>query len=347
MKQLQNHAKRLFCFFLPVLCFLISACSSSSKPTLHLFSWPNFFDMELIKEFEKKYNCYVVIDSYDSNESMYAKLKMTSTGYDLIFPSSYYVGILQKQGMIQPLDQSKIENIKNLDKKYFKEKSEIFNVPFIISFTGIAYRKDRIPPIDPSWSVFGRHDLKGRMTMLNDYRETLGAALKFLGHSVNSKEPSIISEAGDLLISWKKNLAKFESEQYKNGIASAEFLVVHGYSIDITQVMSEDPNIVFIYPKEGNVMSIDYIAIPQGAKNVALAHDFINFMLDPEIAAKNISYTNSLMPVVPAYELLDAKKRENPILFPPKEALEKMELIEDLGDTVQFYYKTWDRVKAA
>lgn len=336
---------------LPLLFFILtflgttSSCSSP-KPTLYLFAWSDFFKPDLVAEFEKQFNCHVIIDTYDSNESMYAKLKLSSINYDIIFPSNYYVGILEKQKMIQPIDPKKIPNIKNYDPKYFKQTSPLPAVPYLVSFSGLAYRKDKVTIEDPSWGVFGRSDLKGRMTMLNDSREALGAALRYLGYSINTRSPAEVAKAGNLLLSWRKNLAKFESEQYKNGLASSEFLVVQCYSIDIMHVIKENPDVSFVYPKEGAIMSIDYMTIPSNAHHVDLAHAFINFMLDTPIALQNIYFTNSLIPLLPVYELLDENKRKDPILFPPQEALQKMELIEDLQEDIQLYYKAWDKVKS-
>lgn len=323
-----------------------SSSSSSTKPTLYLFAWGELFKRELITEFEDKFNCHVVIDTYDSNESMYAKLKLSSINYDIITPSNYYVEILQKQKMIQPIDPEKVSNIKNYDPKYFKQTSPLPALPFIVSYSALAYRKDKVSIEDPSWGVFARTDLKGRMTMLNDSREVIGAALRYLGYSINTRSASEVAKAGELLVTWKKNLAKFESEQYKNGLASSEFLVVQAYSIDIMHLINENPAVTFVFPKEGAIMSIDYMAIPTNAQHIDLAYAFMNFMLETPIAVQNIEYTNSLMPLLPTYELLSESKRKDPILFPPPEALEKMETIEDLQEDVQLYYKAWDKVKS-
>lgn len=334
--------KSLFSF---LLLFFVSGCFSSNEKTLHIFTWSDFFDPELIEKFEEEFSCRVVTDTYDSNESLYAKLKLGQTGYDLIFPSGYYLDILYSQGLILPLDKDKIPNLAKLDPQYYKEATPLIGVPFIVSFSGIAYRKDRLQSIDPSWTVFSRTDLKGRMTMLNDIRETLGAALKVLGYSINTKNPEEIEEAGDLLISWKPNLAKYESEQYKSGIANAEFLVVQGYSIDVMQIEEEDENVKFILPKEGGILSIDYIAMPNGAKNKDLGLAFMNFMLDPEHAAQNMEYIKALIPITEAYEKLGSQMRNSPILFPSIENLQKMEEIKDLGGDIVHYFKVWERVK--
>lgn len=329
-----------------LLAILSLTSCGSSKDKLYLFSWSEIFKPELIDEFENKFDCEVIITIYDSNESMYAKLKLGAKGYDLVVPSSYFLDILSNQKMIQSLDLKKIPNIKLLDPQYFKETNPTYGIPFLIGFSGLAYRQDRLKDFDPSWSVFARADLTGRMTMLNDNRDAIGAALKYLGYSLNSTNPDEIREAADLLIQWKKNLAKFESEQYKSGIASSEFLIVQGHTIDIAQVRREDENVVFVCPKEGSIMAIDYMVIPAEAKNTELAYAFINYMLEPEVAAQNMAFIHAQIPVLPAYELLDPKLKNDTSLFPSDKDCKNMEIIQDLGEAAKYYFKEWDRVKA-
>jgi spermidine/putrescine transport system substrate-binding protein len=330
-----------------LLASLIFSCSSENKNTLYIFSWSGFFKPELISKFEKTNNCRVVIDTYDSNESMYAKLKIGSSRYDLILPSNYYLEILHEQGLILPLEKSKLTIISGLDRNYFKDEDPLLGLPIIVGFSGITYRKDRIPDLEASYGVFGRKDLRGRMTMLNDLREALGAALRYNGHSINTTNPDEIDQAANLVIKWKKNLAKFENEQYKNGLATAEFLVSQGYSIDVLQLQREDESVDFLFPKEGGILAVDYLALSKDSKNLDLAYAFMNFILEPSVAAENMMFINTLIPVQPAYKLLSEKMRNNPILFPSDEILQKLELIEDLHEDVILYYKAWERVKGA
>jgi spermidine/putrescine transport system substrate-binding protein len=327
-----------------LLC-IFSSCGRDSGPTLHLFIWADTIKPELLDAFEDKYHCNVSVDTFDSNESMYAKLQLSSARYDLIFPSSYFVEILSKQNMIQPLDLSLIPNSANLDPRYMSKVTPSVAVPFLVSFSGIAYRKDKITDIELSWRVFGRKDLKGRMTMLNDAREAIGAGLRTLDFSVNTRSGDEISMAADLLIEWKKNLAKFDNEQYRHGIASGEFLVIQGYSIDVMQVKEENPHVAFLYPHEGAIASVDSLAIPKQAQHAELAHAFINFMLEPQNALQNVLYTNGLVPLPEIYEELQRNEQRKEILFPTAEALQRMETIKDLGADVELYYKAWDRIK--
>lgn len=333
--------------FLLVVMLFATSCTVSTKPRLYLFCWSEIFAPELIELFEEEFGCEVVLSTYDSNESLYAKLKLGATGYDLIFPSSYFLPMLGQQNLIQPLDPNKIPNLAELDPHYFNASEKpCWGIPFLIGCSGLAFRQDRLGDIEHSWTVFARGDLRGRMTMLNDMRDTLGAALLVNGHSINSRDPVEIEQAADRLISWKHNLAKFESEQYKSGLASAEFLVTHSHAIDIAQVRQENPNVHFVYPKEGAVLAIDYIAMPKDARNRDLAYAFVNFMLDPLVAAHNIAYVRALIPVAAAYQYLAPELKTDALLFPSDEDRNKMQLIEDLQDDIRYYYKAWDRAKA-
>lgn len=339
--------KKVFIFLLPILGIFLGC--QPSKPTLHVYNWADYLAPQLIERFEKQYQCKIVIDTFDSNEAMYAKLKAGATGYDVLFPSSYMVALLKRENLIQRLDHSLIPNLSNIDSTYlnivYDPKME-YSVPYAVSITGVAYLRNRVPNIRFSWDVFARKDLKGRMTMLDDMRETIGAALKFLGYSLNTRNEQELQKARNVVLQWKRNLAKFENEQYKTGIASEEFFVVHGYSGDIFQIMAENPNVDFFVPEEGTSLTMDEMVIMKTSKQVKLAHAFINFLLDPHNAAENIAVINYLCPNRAAYPLLDESLRHHPVLFPPETVLAKCELIEDLGEDNVKYTKIWDEIKA-
>jgi len=335
--------------FCLVFFFLLTSCNSDKK-LLHIYIWGDFVKQKLIERFENEHNCRVVIDTYDSNESMYAKLKSGASGYDLIFPSGYILQVMEHQNMLQPLDKSLIPNLKNLDftlLDILNEAPHEHSVPYAITYTAIGYRKDKVKDLVPSWNVFTRSDLKGRMTMLNDMREVLGASLLVNGFSINTTEKQELDTSVLDVIKWKKNLAKFESEQYKNGIASAEYLVVQGYSSDIMQISDEEPNVVLSLPSEGGIFSCDYVTIPKDASELELAHAFINFLLLPDVAAENMEANFYLSPNKPAFDLLSDELRANPALFPPREFLEKSESIQDLGGNIRLYIDAWEEIKAS
>jgi spermidine/putrescine transport system substrate-binding protein len=318
---------------------------------LHLYTWADYIKPELVQRFEAENGCQVVIDTFDSNEAMYAKIKAGASGYDVLVPSSYMVKLLFEQGLLQKLDLTQLPNVtRNVDPEYRKlavDPTFDHSVPYMLTYTGLAYLRSRVTDFAPSWAMLDRQDLKARMTMLNDMRETLGAALKFLGYSLNTTSEEELAKARDVVIRWKQNLAKFENEQYKTGLASGEFLLVHGYSGDIAQVQAENEDIEFALPAEGFSVSCDDMAIPANARNVKLAHAFINFLHDPAVAAENTDFIQYLCPNQASYALLSEEIRSNPVIFPPPEMRAKGEVIEDLGEHNAKYTKVWDEIKGA
>jgi spermidine/putrescine transport system substrate-binding protein len=335
----------LLLFLLP----LIPGCQRKAAE-LKIYTWADYFKPSLIERFEKENHCKLIIDTFESNESMYAKLKAGATGYDVVTPSSYFVKLLNVQGLLLPIDHSQVPNLQHVDPDYLKiamDPHMRHSVPYMLTNSGISFLKSKVKDYQPSWKVFERGDLKGRMTMLNDMRETVGAALKSLGYSLNTRDEKELEAARDLVIRWKKNLAKFEAEQYKSGIASGEFLVVHGYSGDLLQVQNENSDAVFTIPREGTSVSCDDLVILKNTPEAKLAHAFINYIHDPGVAAENTNFLSYVCPNKTSYPQVDSSIRDNPAIFLTPEMRAKCEVIDDLGPDTAKYTKVWDQIKAA
>jgi len=341
--------KNIGLIFLSMSLLLAAGCGPS-KPTLSVYTWSDYIKPDLIRRFERENGCRVVIDTFESNEAMYAKLKAGATGYDVLTPTSYMVSLMYDQDMLLRLDPSKLPNISRVDPEFLKiaaDKAMDHSVPYLLCWSGIAYLEGRVPNVKPTWAMFGREDLRGRMTMFNDMRESIGAALKSLGYSLNSVSEKELSEAQAVLLGWKKNLAKFDNEQYKIGLASGEFLLVHAWNGDVFQVRKENPDVRFFIPEEGTVISCDDLVIPKSARQAGLAHAFINFLHDPEVAAENTNFLYYLCPNKDAYPLLAPEVRDNPGIFVKPEIMAKSEIIANLGEANALYVKVWDHVKGA
>jgi len=343
---------KFFRFAFPALALLamlsLAGCGAR-KPVLNVYTWSDYMDPGVVKEFEQKFGCKVQISYFDSNEAMYAKFKNGARGYDVIFPSSYMVKLMHEQGMLRKLDRTLLPNVANVDDRYLAlafDKEMDHSVPYMITVTCLAYTP-AAGDVKADYSQFERTDLAGRMTLLNDLREVIGAALKHNGHSLNSVDDAELAEAKETILGWKKNIATFENEQYKIGLASGEFLLVQGYSGDLMQVQEENEDIQIVVPEEGTALSFDDMVVPADAPNPELAHAFINFLYDPEISARNTEYVCYLCPNRESYALLEPETRANPILFPSEETVSKLEMIEDLGENNAKYNKLWDEIKAA
>lgn len=329
----------------------VAGCAPS-KPELHVYTWSDYIDQEVIANFEKANNCRVIVDTFDSNEAMYAKLQAGSTGYDVLMPSSYQIPLMAKNGMIRKLDKAKLPNVeKNFDKAYYAailDREMTYNVPYAVTYTGFAYRKDKIGNADPkSWKVLETEAMKGRMSLLSDMRETIGGALKYLGHSLNTTKAEEIDAAVKVVLGWKKNIAKFDNEQYKTAVASSEWYVGHGYSSDTIQIMMEDENVGFELPKEGFTVACDEMVIAADSKQPELAHAFINYLYDPEVAKANMESICAPMPCGPALAALDDKHKK--LLCVDAETLKRGEVLKDFDDQPavrDLYIKAWDKIKS-
>ena len=331
-----------------IACALISGCGPA-KPALNVYMWSDYIDMDLVREFEKQNDCKVVIDIFDSNEFMYSKLKAGGTGYDVILPTTYMAKVMFDQNMLEKLDHSKLPNLKYINPKYLSDlaldKKMEYSVPYMLGFTCVAYNKEKCGTLPETWDVFSNEKFAGKMTLLNDHRETIGAALFFLGKSMNDTNDADLAKAKEVLLKWKKNLAKFDNELYKVGIQSGEFLVVQGYSGDLFQVFAEAPNLTYMCPKEGISMSCDDWVIPATAKNKELAYKFINFVCDPKNAAKNMEFTCYSAPIPEARKYVSEEKKNKPGMFLPDDLYKRGELIRDLGEDNAKFNALWDAVK--
>ena len=338
--------KNILTLFLIALSTIICGCSDK-RPELNVYTWSDYIDDTLVKEFEDRYNCKVVIDTFDSNEAMYAKIKAGASGYDIIIPTSYMALVMYEQKLINKLELSKIPNSKYIDKQYLQklafDKTMEYSIPYMLGYTCIAYNKERVVKPVKSWSIFSRKDLNGRTTLLNDMRETIGAALLYKGYKINTTNQKELEVALKQVNIWKKYIAKFDNEVYKIGLTSGEFWIVQGYSGDILQAMQERSNIEIIIPKEGVSISCDDMVIPASSDNKELAYKFINFIIEPKNAAKNMEYTQFFAPVPDAKQYV--KDLDITKIF-PVELYERGQLIKDLGIDNKKYQEVWNKIKA-
>ena len=329
--------------------------------TLHVYTWSDYISPDVLEGFEKALGVTVVIDTFDSNEAMYAKLKAGGTGYDIIMPSSYQIETMAREKMIEHLDRDRLPVVINNFDPYFAaqilDPSFSFGVPYAVTYTGFAYVKDKIPAdADPaSWAILGNPALKGRISLLDDIREVVGAGLMYLGYSVNSTNAAEIDAAVEQILKWRSNVRKFDSESYKTEVASGATWLGQGYSTDITQVIIGDEeagaparnDIGFALPKEGFAIAFDEMVLASGSKNKDLAYVFMNYMYTGDVAAANMDYICGPMPVATGISLLDDDYR-NLIVLDDNEIRNGQVLrsFDGAPEVQELYNRAWDRIKA-
>lgn len=336
------------------LCaFTMVGCSR--KKVLHVFIWTDYISPEVIHEFEEQYNCRVQQDYFDSNEMLFAKLQAGGAGYDVLCPSHYFIHKMVGSNMLMKLDMSKLPNLVYLNHQVTSKLDSTvldYSVPYFLSYTGLGYNKKLVKDFEPTWNIFLREDLKDRMTLLDDGSEIIGAAAKQLGYTAAELDDPVdgdakMAEVVKLALEWRKNIIKFDNEQYKSGLSTGEFLVVMGYFSDLSQIVAENEDLALAMPKEGCMMSCDMLAISSKAQDPELAYAFINFVHDPRNAAQNITDVYANCPNVEALKYLDDEVRQDSTIFIDEDIAAISEFMPELSaEQEQRHLGYWQKIKA-
>ncbi len=330
-----------------LLLFSFTSCSNN-KRTLYIYNWSDYMSPDLMTKFEKEHNCKIITDYFDSNEVMYAKLRVAGGSYDIIVPSSYMAAIMNEEKLLTKLDKKKIPNINDMESKYALKTEDPdmeYSIPYAISITGLGYNKKKIPKIEDSWGAFGNPKYEHKITMLNDMREALGAALKYLGFSLNTTNDEQLLQAKAQMLKWKANIAAYQSDEAKSSLAYNILSAIQIYNGDIIQMSEDNPDLDFTIPKEGTSIGVDTLVIPLNAQDPDLAYEFINFMYEPRNCADNMQYIAYLCPNIPAIALLDKDFLKS--LTMDKELFDKSEVIRDLGAYNTKYVEVWEEILAS
>lgn len=316
---------------------------SKLSAKLSVYNWADYIDPAVAKQFQEEYGVEVTVDVYDSNEDMIAKVRTGSSGYDIVVPSDYAVDIMVKDKLLAPLDKSLLPNIKNLKKEnmgLYYDTENTYSLPYNQGLTGIAYLKSKFPtPID-SWGIFfdpaQAEKIQGQFSMLDDEREVPGAALRYLGKSLNDTDPANIAQVEELLKAQKPFVAAYDSSSVSRKLASGEIVAGHIYNNNALQARlglegeyPGNPDVVFVMPKEGGTIWQDNLAILADSPNSYTAHVFINFMMRPDVAAANVQYVLGITPNAEAEKLLpeDLKAAYKDGFAPDAEMFKRLEWI--------------------
>ncbi|MBQ7667547.1 MAG: spermidine/putrescine ABC transporter substrate-binding protein [Kiritimatiellae bacterium] len=333
---------------------------SAKGAELHVYTWSDYIAPDVVLGFENALGCKVVIDTFESNEAMYAKLKAGGNGYDIVTPTSYQIGTMAASGMIVPIEHARVPNLAGFDERFASQILDSgfkYNIPYAVTYTGLVYRKDKLPEgADPAtWEILSNPALKGRVTLLDDIREVIGAGLMSLGYSVNSTDPAQIDAAVERVLSWRGNTRKFDAESYKTEVPSGATYLGHGYSTDAVQVIVGDeeegieprPDVGFALPVEGFTIGVDEMVLSAEAPRPDLAYAFMNYLYDGDVACVNMEYVCGPMPVKAGIEKLDDDYRA--IVIPDDETIARGQVLRGFEDdpaAIELYNKAWDRIKA-
>ncbi|MCR6628248.1 MAG: polyamine ABC transporter substrate-binding protein [Pseudoxanthomonas sp.] len=344
------------------------AADGASSKTLNIYNWSDYIAEDTIPNFEQQSGVKVTYDVFDSDEMVETKLLAGSSGYDVVVPSLSFLGRQIQAGVFLPLDKSKIPNLKNVDPKMLErialqDPGNQFAVPYLWGTSGIGYNVDKIKAIFGDTAVTGSWDVVFKpenaaklkdcgITVLDTPSELIPIALNYLGEDPHSFDPAVIDKAAALLKTIRPYIRNFHSSSYINDLANGDVCLVVGWSGDIIQARDRAAesgngvNVAYSIPKEGAPQWFDMLAIPKDAKHVDNAYAFINYLLDPKVAAANTNYVTYPNPVPESKPLVDKAIADDPTIYPPADVDAKLFTFAVLPPEVDRQYtRIWTELK--
>jgi putrescine transport system substrate-binding protein len=344
------------------------ATADAPSKTLNVYNWSDYIAEETIPNFEQQSGVKVTYDVFDSDEMVETKLLAGSSGYDVVVPSLSFLGRQIQAGVFLPLDKSKLPNLKNLDPKMLErialqDPGNQYAVPYLWGTSGIGYNVDKIKAIFGDTAVTGSWDVVFKpenaaklkdcgITVLDTPSELIPIALNYLGEDPHSFDPATIDKAAALLKSIRPYIRNFHSSSYINDLANGDVCLVVGWSGDIIQARDRAAeagngvNVAYSIPKEGAPQWFDMLAIPKDAKNVDNAYAFINYLLDPKVAAANTNYVTYPNPVPASRPLVEKSIADDPTIYPPADVDAKLFTFAVLPPEVDRQYtRIWTELK--
>jgi spermidine/putrescine transport system substrate-binding protein len=348
--------KKFAAFFLILLSLTLVASGALAANVVNVFNWEDYISEEAIRLFEEEYkdlDLKVNYMCFTTNEDMMVQVRNSAGAFDVVVPSEYCVERMIDEGLIQPLDYSKLPNAKQytlaslLDPSY--DPNNTYSVPYMWGTVGILYNTEKVDgPID-SWSVLFDEKYKNNVFMLDSIRDSMGIALKYLGYSMNTRNPAEIAAATQLLIKQKKDgiVKAYQVDETKDKMVLGEAALALMWSGDAQYAIDLNDKLAYIVPKEGSNVWVDTFVIPTTAKNVDYAHLFIDFMCRPEIAKLNCEEIRYSSPNTGAIELMGDAYISNTTMNPSEETVASCEYFKDIQDVITTYNTLWSQIKNA
>lgn len=327
---------------------VLPGCSGAaeSKGEINVFNWGEYISngeggtMNTIKEFEKETGIKVNYTTYETNEEMYNILKSSNSSYDVVIPSDYMIEQLINEDMLSEIDFDNVPNFKNIMDKYKTtayDKDGKYSVPYSWGVVALCYNKTMVDKKPDSFSALWDEKYSGQMLMFNNSRDAMAIAMRLKGIDPGKITKEDIDIASDYLSEQRPLLKKYVMDQVFTEMEGSQAALAPYYAGDIVVMMDNNEDLDYVLPKEGSNLFIDAMCIPKNSKNKALAEEFINFMLKPEVAKANAEYLGYSTPNQAAYELLDEDIKNNELIYPSDEYLSKCYTFSNLPQDVYNY----------
>lgn len=342
--------------------------AQAQERTVNVYNWSDYIDESVLADFTKETGIKVVYDVFDSNEILETKLLAGGSGYDVVVPTGPFLARQIQAGVFQKLDKSKLPNISNMwpdimDRLAKYDPGNEYAVNYMWGTTGIGYNVAKVKAAlgddvkVESWDFVFKPENAEKLkacgiNILDASDETFAIAMNYVGKDPDSKETADIEAGGDVYMKIRPSVRTFNSSAYIDDLANGDICVTVGWSGDILQAKAraEEANngveVQYVIPKEGTYMWFDNLAIPSDAKNVAEAHEFINFLMKPEVIAKASNYVQYANGNLASQAMLDESVLKNPAVYPDEETVKKLFTISPYGPREQrVLNRVWTQIK--
>ncbi len=322
--------------------------------TINVFNWGEYISdgsdgsLDVNRAFENLTGIHVNYTNFDSNESMYAKMKPGAVSYDVVIPSDYMIARLIDEDMLTPLDFSMIDNYKYIDERYrgaYFDPDETYSVPYNVGMVGLIYNTTMVEGTPDSWEVMWDEKYSDEILTFNNPRDAFAIAQFLLGIDVNTTDEADWRAAADKLKEQNSVLQGRVMDEVFNKMEGGNAAIAPYYAGDFLTMKENNDDLAFVYPKEGTNIFIDSACVPKNASNYEAAMLYINFLLEPEVALANAEYIRYASPNTAVTSNPDYSLCGNEILYPADDAMPKTEYFHDMdSETRKIYNALWEEV---
>ena len=333
-----------------LVILLFFSTSVFANKVVNIYAWGGEIPKQIIQQFEQETGIRVNFSTYDSNETMYAKLRSSPQSlYDVVLPSAYYVERMQKKGMLSPIDHNKLSNYSNIDSAFTDndyDRGNHYSIPLIWGATGIFYNQQHIKQPPKTWLSLWNPQWREQLMLLDDSREIFALALLSLHYSPNDQNPTHIHEAYQKLKQLITNIKLFGSDGVQAVMIDEDAIIGSAWNGDALKAHAENPNIGFVYPEEGFVIWIDCLAIPINPPHPQEAYQFINYLLSARISADVALKEGHAITNREGKKRLPEPIRNNTTVYPSDKTLQRGYVQRDVSeDTIALFNKYWQKLK--
>ena len=311
--------------------------------TLNVYNWGEYISngsddsVDVVDAFQKLTGIHVNYTTFDSNESLYAKLKSGGANYDVIVPTDYMAAKMIAEGMLMPLDYDNIPTFQNIDEEYRNgdyDPENAYTVPYTLCSTGIIYITKMVDEAPTSWADLWDEQYAGNILMFNNSRDASAIAAFATGHSINPQSTEEVDEVVGHLKAQKPLVQAYVMDEIFDKMIGGEAASGVYYSGDAITMIDDNPDLAWVFPEEGSVLSVDCMAVPAASEHKEAAEMFINFMCEVDIGKANAEYIGYTTPMQAEWEVLDEDLKESEIAYPSEEKAAKEKVFTALSDDV-------------